>query len=205
MHVARAVRRDDHDRRHRRLERAELGHGDRVVGEDLEQERLELVVGAVDFVDEQHRWRDAPERLRFVADRAQQRAAHEEALGVQLVLDDLTAAGLDRPQVQQLARVVPLVDRLRGVDALVALEPHELAAGPARQHLRHLGLAHARFALEQQRAVQPHRQEDRGREPVVGQIVVLRERGAHVVDRVHHGAPSLREGRDEPGAGITAG
>ena len=175
------------------LERAELGDGDRVVGEDLEQERLELVVGPVDLVDEQHRWRDAPERFGFVADRPQQRPPHEEALRVELVFDDLTAARFDRPQVQQLARVVPLVDGLRGIDALVALEPNELAARPARQHLGHFGLADARLAFEEQRAVQAHRQEDRGRQAVIGEIVVLRERGAHVVNRFHHGDPSLRE------------
>ena len=35
-------------------DRAELGHRDREVGEHLEQERLELVVGTVELVDEQH-------------------------------------------------------------------------------------------------------------------------------------------------------
>ena len=54
VHVARAVRRQHRDRRHLGADHAELGHRDRPVGEDLEQERLELVVGAVDLVDEQH-------------------------------------------------------------------------------------------------------------------------------------------------------
>ena len=39
--------------RGRALHRADLGNGDCVVAEELEQERLELVVGAVDLVDEQ--------------------------------------------------------------------------------------------------------------------------------------------------------
>ena len=39
--------------------------------------------------------------------------------------------------------MVPLVEGLGGVDALVALEPEQLAAGPAGQHLGHLGLADA--------------------------------------------------------------
>ena len=89
--------------------------------------------------------------------------------------------------MQQLAGVVPLVDGLRDVDALVALEPDELAAGPARQHLRDLGLPDAGFAFEQQRALEPQREEDRGREPLVGEVVVLRERVAHVVDGLHVG------------------
>ena len=74
-------------------ERAQLGHRDRVVGQHLEQERLELVVGPVDLVDEQHR-----RRALAVVDGPQQRAAHEEALGVQLVLElvGARAGGLAR-------------------------------------------------------------------------------------------------------------
>ena len=193
MDVARAVGRDDDDRRLRRAERAELGHRDRVVGEDLEQERLELVVGPVDLVDEEHRRGDGAERLRLVADRSEQRALDEEALRVELVLDDLLAGGLDRAQVEQLAGVVPLVDGLPGVDALVALQPHQLAAGPAREHLGHLGLADARLAFEQQRALEPQGEEHRGGEPLVGEVLVLGERGADVVDRLHH-HPAYREG-----------
>ena len=55
VQLARPVR-GDHDRG--RLvggDRPELGHGDREVGEHLEQERLELVVGPVELVDQQHR------------------------------------------------------------------------------------------------------------------------------------------------------
>ena len=113
VHVARAVRRDDDDRRLLGAERAELGNRDREVGEDLEQERLELVVGAVDLVDEQHRRRGAPSAS-VVRDRPQQRPPHEEALGVELVLDDLrrpsprphggAAAGASSPTRRRPAR-----------------------------------------------------------------------------------------------------
>ena len=174
VHVAGAVGRDHHDRRHLGVERPELGDGDRVVGQDLEQERLELVVGPVDLVDEQHR-RDR----RLVRDRPQQRAAHEEPLRVELVLDDGGTAGLDRAQVEELARVVPLVHGLAGVDALVALEADELASGPAGEDLGDLGLADAGFTLEQQRPLQRERQEDRGGQSLVGEVLVVGERGAH--------------------------
>ncbi len=50
--------------------------------------------------------------------------------------------------------VVPVVDRLGDVDALVALEPNQLAAGGCSQRLGELGLADARLAFEQQRPVQ---------------------------------------------------
>ena len=49
-----------------------------------------------------------------------------------------------RPDVQQLAGVVPLVHRLVGVDALVALQPDQLAAEHRGERLGDLGLADAR-------------------------------------------------------------
>ena len=100
--------------------------------------------------------------------------------------------------MQQLAGVVPLVDGLAGVDALVALQPHELAARPAGQHLGHLGLADAGLALEQQRALQAQGEEDRGGQALVGEVVVLGERGADVVDGLHHRS-AYREPVQHPG------
>ena len=64
------------------------------------------------------------------------------------------AAGLGGAQVQQLAGVVPVVHGLRGVDALVALQSDQLAAGPAADDLGDLGLADPGFALQQQRPLQ---------------------------------------------------
>jgi hypothetical protein len=72
--------RGEHD--HRRPlgpDRAELGDRDLEVAEQLEQEGLELVVGAVDLVDEQDR---AVAELQ----RAQQRSGEQEAGRVELVL-----------------------------------------------------------------------------------------------------------------------
>ena len=53
--LARAVRGDDDDRRLLGLDRAELRDRDLEIGQHLEQERLEGLVGAVELVDEQHR------------------------------------------------------------------------------------------------------------------------------------------------------
>ena len=86
------------------------------------------------------------------------------------------AAGLGGAEVQQLTGVVPVVDGLRCVDALVALQPDELAAGPAAEHLGHLGLADAGLALEQQRPLQRQRQEHRRGQALVGQVAVQAER-----------------------------
>ena len=71
VQLARAVRGQDHGGPAARPDRAELGDRDLEVGEHLEQERLELLVGAVDLVDQQH---DRVVRV----DRLEQRAADQE-------------------------------------------------------------------------------------------------------------------------------
>ena len=55
VQVARAVRRQHHDRMLGRAQRAALGNRNLEIGEEFEQESFELLVGAVDFVDQQHR------------------------------------------------------------------------------------------------------------------------------------------------------
>ena len=71
-----AVRGDDDDRRLRRLDGAEFGDRDLEVAEDFQQIRLERLVGAVEFVDQQHR-RAGDVRLQ----RLQQRPLDQKALG----------------------------------------------------------------------------------------------------------------------------
>jgi hypothetical protein len=72
--------------------------------------------------------------------------------------------------VQQLPAVVPVVHGLRHVDALVALQPDQLAARPAAEHLGHLRLADPGLTFEQERSLQRHGEEHRGRETVVGDV-----------------------------------
>ena len=60
--------------------------------------------------------------------------------------------------LDHLPRVVPLVDRRRDVEALVALQTDEAPAERARQHLRDLGLADARLAFEEERPPHPSAQ-----------------------------------------------
>ena len=76
--VAGAVGGDDDQRRLDGPEGAELGDGHRVLRQELEEEGLELVVGAVDLVDEQDR-RRAPATWSMAG---QQRPADEEPLAV---------------------------------------------------------------------------------------------------------------------------
>ena len=81
-----------------------------------------------------------------------QRPADQELPGVQLVLEAGPVFGhaqrLRGADVQELPRVVPLVDRLIYVYALVALEADQGRVQDARQHLRHLGLADPGFAFQ---------------------------------------------------------
>ena len=150
-----------------RTDRPELGDRDLEVREHLEQERLELLVGAVDLVDEEH------DRLVGV-DRLEQRPADEELGPEELLLRD--RALLRGADVEELARVVPLVDGVRDVEALVALQPDQPRGERRRERLRRLGLPHARLALEQHRLLEREREEERRREPAIGQVVGLAQR-----------------------------
>ena len=71
---------------------------------------------------------------------------------------------------EHLPGVVPLVERLVGVDALVALQPDQPPAEHRGEDLGDLGLADADLALEQDRAAQRQRDEQRGGQPAVGEV-----------------------------------
>ena len=170
-----AVRRDHDCRRLVRRDRAELGDSHREVGEHFEQERLELVVRAVELVDQEH-------RAGTGADRLQQRPLDEEpASGA----PPPAGRGRSRPTAARASRGAAArsstCQRLRGVDPLVALEADQLRVEDPRSGLADLGLADTGF-LEQQRP--PHREcEEHGRrEPSVGRYD-SRVSALDVVDR----------------------
>ncbi len=77
---------------------------------------------------------------------------------------------LEGAQVEDLSREVPVVERLRGVDALVALQPDQRQVERRGERLGECGLAGAGLALDQQRPLHPQGQEGDGRELVVGEI-----------------------------------
>ena len=193
MELARAVRRQ-HDRRLVRLgaDRPDLRDRDLEVREHLEQERLELLVGTVDLVDQQH---DLLRRL----DRLEQRPPDEELRPEQLLLGH--RAFLRRADVEQLPGVVPLVDGVRDVEALVALEPDQPRAEAARQRLRRLGLPHARLALEQQRLLEREREVERGREAAVREVARVPEAAFELVDRTERHLSTVREQERTPAWG----
>ena len=125
VQLARAVGGED---RHHRLggaDGADLGDGDLEVGEELQEEGLEGVVGAVDLVDEE----DGGVRR---AERLEERHLDEELGGVEVGGVD-RAGALGDADVQELADVVPVVEGAAGVDALVALQADAVAAEDAGQ------------------------------------------------------------------------
>ena len=101
------------------------------------------------------------------------------------------ARRLGRPQVQDLPREVPVVERLGGVEALVALQPYEVRAGRGRQRLRERRLADARLAFEEERPAEAQRQEAGRRQPLVGQVAGRRQRVGEGGGRVERHEPTM--------------
>ena len=81
----------------------------------------------------------------------------------QVLLARARSPRLGEADREQLARVVPLVERLGSVDPLVALQADQRGVEHLRQRLRGLGLADAGLALEQQRLGKAERRGNRGR------------------------------------------
>src|SRR5262249_23508174 len=128
MNLARSVRRQDHERRGSGSGSAEVRGRDLVVGKELEQEALELLLGAVDLLDEEH---GRPAGL--VTEGAQQGTPDEETLREQVLGGPRSfqcVGRFEQTDLEQLTRVVPLVKRVGNVEPLVALKSNELGPEP---------------------------------------------------------------------------
>jgi len=88
-----------------------------------------------------------------------------------------TRRGLHGPQVQHLPRKVPVVQRLRRVQPLVALQPNQLEPGGLGQGGRERGLADAGIPLEEHGPALLEREKADDRQPFVGEITDLGQRG----------------------------
>ena len=182
VHLAGAVGGDQNDRRLRRLDGAELGHGDLEIGQHFQQERLEGLVGAVDLVDQQHR-RTGRVRL----ERLQQGPLDQEAFGEHVVLDARAvalASRLGQTDGDHLRAVVPLIDGGRNIEPLVALQADQPAAERLAQHLGDLGLAGPGLALEEQRPAHLQREIEHRRQRAVGDVIGLGEKVEGGIDGV---------------------
>src|SRR5581483_1183458 len=192
VELSRPVGGEDHVRPLPRLDRAELRDRHLEVREHLEQERLELLVGPVDLVDQEQR---PPLGL----ERFEHGSADQELAAEQLRL--VHRAGLGCAYVQELAGVVPLVHRVRDVEALVALQPDERRAERRRERLRGLGLPDSGLAFEEERLLEGEREVERRREPAVGQVQRPGERGLELGDRLVRHPPTVPSCRVGPRAG----
>jgi hypothetical protein len=105
--------------------------------------------------------------------RLQQRPAQQKPPCKQLALVDAALGGAQR---QQLTGIVPVIDGVVQVDALVALQPDKPRVGRRRQRAGDLGLADAGLTLEQQRLAQRDGERHREREPAVGEVALGRQR-----------------------------
>ena len=112
------------------------------------------------------------------------------------------ARSLARLDREQLALVVPFVERRADVEPLVALHADELGAVHRGERLRDLGLADARLALDEERALEGVHHPERGRKVAVGDIADLgqpgRDRLARDGDARHVDRPLHHASRGSP-------
>ncbi len=109
-----------------------------------------------------------------------------------VLLDSLRvfARAFTRLDGEELALIVPLVERGVLVEALVALEPDQLGPVDFGERLGDLGLADARLAFDQQRPAEEIHQPQRGRKIAVGDIADLGEASGDVFAGQGHGRSS---------------
>ena len=185
VEFSRAVRGQEDDRATFGFDRADLGDRDLKVRQQLEQKRFELVIGAIDLVDQEHGW-----NLVVAGNRVEQWSALQEARPEQLVkyffaLPSVTGR-LKRADIQHLARVGPVVECMGDVDSFVTLETNQSSTKRVGNDLCELGLANARLAFEQHGLAELESKMHRRGEAAVGQIGPFGERLLHAVDRCSH-------------------
>ncbi len=153
-----------------RPQRAQLGNRDLEFSQQLEEKPFELLVGAIDLVDEE----DCRTRA-FRIDRLQQRPLDQKRIAVKLAM---RAGAIERlgcvedSQLEQLTRVIPFVQRVTDVEAFVALKTDEIGVERRGGRGGERSLADARLTFEKERPFQPQRQEQRDRQPAIGDVLL---------------------------------
>ena len=184
--LAGAVGSDDDHGRVGGVKGAQLGNGDLVIGQEFQEEPFKLLIGAVELVNEEHRG-----AVTALVDGFQKRALDQELRAEQVDVRGVTVPGLPpglhQANFQQLAGVVPLVDRVVDVEALVALQPDQIGAESGSQSAGDFGLADAGLAFQEQRAAQLQRQEDGDGEPPVSYVSLVAQQ---TLDVFHGGGGS---------------
>ncbi len=180
--LARAVRSEHHQGHVLGAYRAELRNRDLEIREHFEEKGLEAFVGAIDLVDQQDR------RAFAARDRAQQRPLEQVLAPEDQVfeLGGIAGFSLRDAQAQQLALVVPLVERGVGVQALVALQPDKFSREHAGEDLRDLGLADPRLPLHQERLLHLPGEIHGGRDGGLGDVAEALHLSLHRADVLVH-------------------
>ena len=184
----------DYHRRPLGADGADLRDAHREIAQELEEEGLELLVGPIDLVDQQHGGRAAP-----AVQGAQQRSPDQE-----LLTEDVPGGRgprlsprLQEPDLEHLAGIVPLVHRGVHVETFVALEPDQLGAEDLGQRSRYRRLADPRLPLQQQRPAEGERKEHGSGQVAVGHVAPGGEgglEGGNVRGRRHGRKLTGREG-----------
>jgi hypothetical protein len=94
-----------------------------------------------------------------------------------------------------LAGVIPLVESLAGIEALIALETDEVGLQNLRQNLGYFRLTNAGFALEKERSTQAQAEKRRDRQATIGYVAGAGERGHNRFDGFGDHSRSLRVSR----------
>jgi hypothetical protein len=83
--------------------------------------------------------------------------------------------GLQDAQLENLARIVPLVSCVGDVQAFIALEANQVRLEGRRDRAGQRGLADTGLSFEEQRTPQSKRQEQRHRQPAIRDVAVERQ------------------------------
>jgi hypothetical protein len=149
----------------------------------LEQEALKLLIGAIDFVDEQDR-----RALALRVDGLEQRSFQKIFVRV----DRAQVFFLARLQAQELARVVPFVQGVVDVEPFVTLEPNELGLEGTAQDPRDFGLAYTGSPLEEQWAAHLEGEEEAHRDRIVRNVFFATKGFRDFLKRVDAGPNAAR-------------
>ena len=153
-----------------RSQRTQLRNGDLKFGEQFQEKALELLVGAVDFVDQKDR-RTCACRI----DGLQQRPLDQKGFAVQLAVRARTIERMRRiknPELEQLPRIVPFVQRVPDVQPFIALQPNQIGLQRSGGGRRKRSLADARFPFQEERSFEPEREKECDGETAVGDVVL---------------------------------
>src|SRR5581483_4639373 len=95
--------------------------------------------------------------------------------------------------IEQLASIVPLIERLVGVNALVALEADQLAPEHRGKDFCKFRFADSNLSLEEDGSLKGHRHKHRRRQSAVREVIAPAQRFGKFLDgpRVVHRAISL--------------